>query len=759
MQFSWAITGFREPVFKLLQTHMNTTSKSFGTAPVFFTAISTILGAILFLRFGFGIGTLGFWGVILIVLVGHLVTIPTALAISELATNKRVEGGGEYFIISRSFGLNIGATIGIALYLSQAISVAFYIIAFTESFEMLFNYVSEQYGFILPRQAVSIPAMAALSLLILKKGASMGVKTLYVVVTILGLSLLAFFLGKTDYAAAGTFSFFTAEMRNMDQFFFVFAIIFPAFTGMTAGVGLSGDLKNPAKSIPLGTTLATISGMIVYLFVSWKLAASASEADLLEHQLIMSKIAVGGSIMIPIGLAASTLSSAIGSILVAPRTLQALAVDDSFPNEKTNRWLKANDAQKGEPVHASLVTIIIAFVFVAIGDVNAVARIISMFFMVTYGSLCLISFLNHFGSSPSYRPSFRSRWYFSLAGFVTSVYVMFKIDMAYALFALVAMAGIYLFVNHYHSQRKGVEIIFTNAIFQLNRNLQVYLQKVRKRNMYQEWRPSSICITDRSFDRKEVFRLLNWLSYKYGFGTFIHLIPGYFSKASFAEAQKSLSDLITQFGRIENHVYVDTIISPSYTSAIAQAIQLPGIAGMENNMLIFDSDTNEPDGLKRIIENYAMVNAGHFDVLILQTGKRKIDTHKDIHVWLHRHDEHNANLMILLAFIIGAHPNWKLANIKIFEVSAKESVEKSKAELQQLIVRGRLPITLKNIEILEEQPGLNVRDRINELSIDAGLVITGFRGDHLKHAGQQLFEGYTVDAMLFVNSHDEKTIE
>ncbi len=117
------------------------TTKKIGTAPVFFTAISTILGAILFLRFGYAVGTVGFWGVIFIILLGHLVTIPTAMAISEIATNKRVEGGGEYFIISRSLGLNIGATIGMALFLSQAISVAFYVIAFTESFEFFFDYM------------------------------------------------------------------------------------------------------------------------------------------------------------------------------------------------------------------------------------------------------------------------------------------------------------------------------------------------------------------------------------------------------------------------------------------------------------------------------------------------------------------------------------------------------------------------------------------------------------------------------------------
>ena len=174
--------------------------KSFGTAPVYFTAIATILGAILFLRFGYAVGTLGFWGVIGIVLLGHLVTIPTALAISEIATNKRVEGGGEYFIISRSFGMNIGATIGFALFLSQAISVAFYIIAFTEAFEFFFNWAADRFDLSLPRQVISIPAMIGLSVLILKKGASVGMKTLYFVVTVLLGSLLLFFLGHTQIA-------------------------------------------------------------------------------------------------------------------------------------------------------------------------------------------------------------------------------------------------------------------------------------------------------------------------------------------------------------------------------------------------------------------------------------------------------------------------------------------------------------------------------------------------------------------------------
>ena len=221
-----------------------------------------------------------------------MVTIPTALAISEIATNQRVEGGGEYFIISRSFGLNIGATIGLALFLSQAISVAFYVVAFTEAFAPFFEWMKTEHGMDLPRQAISLPAMGILAALILIRGANMGVKALIVIVLILVGALALFFAGTTEYAADHNAVFFSDSFRNSNQFFIIFAIVFPAFTGMTAGVGLSGDLKSPRKSIPRGTLIATFLGLITYVFIAWKLTVSASPADLTGEQLVMSKIAI-----------------------------------------------------------------------------------------------------------------------------------------------------------------------------------------------------------------------------------------------------------------------------------------------------------------------------------------------------------------------------------------------------------------------------------------------------------------------------------
>ena len=247
-----------------MATSLVNTPAQFGTMPVFLTALSTILGAILFLRFGWAVGQVGFIGVIGIIVLGHVVTIPTAFAVAEIATNQRVQGGGAYYIISRSFGLNIGGAIGIALFLSQAISVAFYVIAFGEAFEPVINWIYHTYDFYIPdRRWISVPTMGLLSLLILTKGANVGMKALYVVVAILLTSIAMFFMG--DSPIRPTEVNFHQTVANHENFFFVFTIIFPAFTGLAAGLGLSGDLKDPKKSIPRGTIWATVVGMFVYV--------------------------------------------------------------------------------------------------------------------------------------------------------------------------------------------------------------------------------------------------------------------------------------------------------------------------------------------------------------------------------------------------------------------------------------------------------------------------------------------------------------
>lgn len=738
------------------------TNAGYGVAPVFLTAISTILGVILFLRFGYAIGTLGFWGVLFIILLGHLITIPTALAVSEIATNTRVEGGGEYFIISRSFGLKIGSTIGVALYFSQVVSLAFYIIGFTEAFTPLFNWWLTSFGYELPRQAVSIPSLLLLAALMLNKGSSMGMKMLYVVNFILFIALLFFFMGKPiepneEEIASTTISNF--RFINKDSFFIIFAICFPAFTGMTAGVGMSGDLKNPSKSIPIGTMAGTLTGLIVYILVIWKLSVSASPEALTSDQFVMTRIAIYGDYIILLGLAGCTLSSAVGSIMVAPRILQAIAMDNNIPFPRINRFLAKGKGANNEPFNATLISVGIAFIFIIMGNMNAVATVISMFFLITYGTLCLISFLNHFGSSPSYRPRFKSKWYFSLGGFILSVWVMFKIDSLYTILAYITIIIIYLFIEHYNESQKGVVSIFRGTLFQLNRLLRVYMQKKQYNMDNEEWRPSVICISPNSFERDKVLTLMKWISHQHGFGTYFHFIEGYYSKQTHTQSKIILKQLIDIQHGDGSALYIDTMISPSYTSAIAQVIQTPSISGMENNMVLFEYDKTQPEELNRILDNINMARSGNFDVCIFAQSSYPVRNRNDIHVWIRSTDEKNTNLMILLGYIIIAHPDWKLSSIKLFIASVKDENEIVKEELSERIAEGRLPITLTNIEIVTLQEGQTVNQLIAQKSRMAGLSILGFREEIIKHEPIEFFKDFNeIGDILFVNAAQSKEI-
>ena len=796
--------------------------RTFGTAPVFFTAIATILGAILFLRFGFAVGQVGFLGAVAIILIGHAVTIPTAMAIAEIATNQKVEGGGEYYIISRSFGLVIGSTIGIALYFSQAISVAFYVMAFSEAFSFFFDWLiatlsmPEWLNWLLrQKQTIGIPGLLLLTYVMLTKGADLGIKLLYTVVAVLAISLFAFFIGTTEYSKTHDFDPFVtmsdvivhpntgnrtplelenetarfsdslsaqnmpkanerSEIRQSKQnsndnsaglpealsFFIVFSIIFPAFTGMTAGVGLSGDLKNPGKSIPLGTLAGTLCGMFMYFLIAWKLAVSAPPQELADtSRLIMADIAWQGWWIIPLGLAAATISSALGSIMVAPRTLQAIARDGIFPAPKFNHWLSKGKGNKDEPFNASVITILIAGLFIIMGALDSVAQIISMFFMVTYGSLCLISFLNHFAADPSYRPKFKSRWYVSLFGALSCFALMFFMNAAYALLAIVLILVLFVWIAYYNQEKRNLAVIFQGVIFQLSRQMQVFLQKTEKEQS-QSWRPSTIAISEDSFNRFSAFQFLRWIAHRYGFGTYIHYIKGYLSKETYKEATRCKKQLIAMADVSGSNVFIDTLVSPSFTSTVAQIIQLPGIAGKENNLLLFEYHKSHPDNLLDIVDNLGLIKSVDFDLIILGSSERAFGLKKQIHVWISPYDFQNANLMILLAYILLGHPDWKKATINIHAIFPEDSIDEERKRLFLLIQTGRLPISPKNIEFIAQKSAMDIKHIINKKSKDADLTIIGFLEKAVEHLGAKAFDGYEdIGNVLFVNAAASKEIK
>lgn len=737
--------------------------KTFGTLEVFITSISTILGAILFLRFGWAVGNLGFVKTLLIILLGHLVTIPTALAVAELSTNQKVLGGGAYFIISRSFGLNIGAAVGISLYFSQAVSVAFYVIAFSEAFTPVFDYLANSHHWIISEawqaRIISLPTMAILSAIVLKRGANVGMKMLYFVAALIGVAIIMFLAGKP--AEEPISNALETGIVNPESFFTVLAIIFPAFTGLAAGLGLSGELKDPQKAIPRGTIIATFVGAVVYIIVAYKLSISADPTELASDYFIMQKIALWGPI-IPIGLAAASLSSAIGSILVAPRTLQAIGADNIFANQKLNSFFSKQKKSNEEPQNANIISIIIAFVVVAMGNIDSVAEIISMFFMITYGFICLVSLLEYFSADPSYRPTFHTKWQFSLIGAIASFWFMFKMNDKYALYAFIAMTILYIIIvrGAKKSRRDGFVKLFRGVIFQLSRKLQILSQRTTQEEKESSWRPFAICISEDTFAAHGGFNLLSWISHRYGFGTYIHYIKGFLNKETMEASKTILEDLITMASKQKNRMYLDTMISPSYTSAIAQTIQLTGISGHGNNLIIFDYNKNNNDSLQQIIDNYPLINNAGFDVCVLKSSIKRFGNKKEVHLWLTSHDYEDANLMILLAYIITGHHDWRKPDIKIFSLFRENELKEKQDKLLNLITTGRIPISPKNINAIPLKEDGNVKQFISKKSASADLTILGFQKKTISEKGIDTFNGYeNMGNILFVNSNKGKEIK
>nr|HPQ42331.1 Na-K-Cl cotransporter [bacterium] len=357
---------------------------------VFTPSILTILGVIMYLRFGWVVGNEGLIRTLFIVVIANSITLITAFSVSAVATNMRVGVGGAYYIISRSLGLEIGGAIGLPLFLSQALSITLYSFGLAESLRFVWPDA--------PIQIMTAIIIIAITLLSLR-GADLALKAQLPIMVGIGLSLLSLALGAGRLAGSPE-TFILSASEQSPGFWFVFAVFFPAVTGILAGISMSGDLRHPQRDIPRGTIAAVVVGFIVYLSVPVLLAASSAREDLIGNSLIWTRIAAIGWLVLP-GLWGAILSSAIGSILGAPRTLQALAMDRIVPT------IFARRSKSGEPYHAIILSAAIGLVAVLLGDINVVAPVLTMFFLTTYGMVNLVAGLESLVGDPSYRPKIR----------------------------------------------------------------------------------------------------------------------------------------------------------------------------------------------------------------------------------------------------------------------------------------------------------------------------------------------------------------
>ncbi|MDG2169685.1 MAG: hypothetical protein P8L44_17370, partial [Opitutales bacterium] len=403
----------------------------FGTfSGVFVPNVLTILGVILFMRSGWVVGQAGIYQTLIILVIANSITFLTSLSLSAIATNTKVGGGGAYFLISRSLGLEVGGSIGVPLFLAQAVSVAFYMIGFTESLAPFFPGID-------PR----LIAMGTLGGIFLLSwiSADLAVKAQNFILIILAVALGSFFFGfqPENYFSEN----WQPNYQPGFEFWTVFAIFFPAVTGVMAGASMSGDLKEPSKSIPLGTIGAIIITFGVYVLQILWLGKSAPREDLLGDPLVMKQVALFGP-LIYAGLWAATLSSGIASLLGAPRTMQALAMDGVFP-----RIIGKNTGPKKEPRIALVLSAVIAGACILIGDLNMIAPIISMFFLATYGMVNLVAGIERWVANPSYRPKFKVHWTLSILGALGCICVMFLLNPWATIAAVILMAGLYVYLT------------------------------------------------------------------------------------------------------------------------------------------------------------------------------------------------------------------------------------------------------------------------------------------------------------------------
>ncbi|MCB9101181.1 MAG: Na-K-Cl cotransporter [Anaerolineales bacterium] len=415
-----------------------TTIKKFGTfGGVFTPNVLTILGVIMYLRLGWVVGNAGILGAVIIILMAKTVTICTGLSMSSITTNIKIGAGGAYSIISKSLGLEAGGSVGIPFYIAQTLSAALYIIGFTEGWLRVFP----------DHIPLLVSSIAWISLLAISYiSADLAIKVQYLIMAVLAASIVSFLLSPAPHVAEAVY------VGNFERanFWVVYAIFFPAVTGIMAGANMSGDLQDPRRSIPIGTMSSIVVTMIIYISMAVVVGLVSTPNELLNNQMVMVDKALWGPVVLA-GIMGATLSSALGSMLGAPRLLQALAEQRTAPFHK----VLAVKTASNEPRNAIIVTGIIIEAAILLGNLDALAVLITMFFLITYGMLNLVVFLQQSMQIISFRPTFKVPRFVSLFGAVSCAFMMFLINPVFSFVAISVIIIIYIWLT-----RKGLDADF-----------------------------------------------------------------------------------------------------------------------------------------------------------------------------------------------------------------------------------------------------------------------------------------------------------
>ncbi|MDP8212983.1 MAG: amino acid permease [Candidatus Zapsychrus exili] len=447
------------------------TTKRFSTFEGVFTpCLLSILGVIMYLRLGWVVGNAGLGGAILIIVLANFITLATALSMSSVVTNIRIGAGGAYSIIAKSLGLEAGGAIGIPLYISQAISVAFYIAGFSECWRSIF-----------PTHSILLISLIVwLALLIVSYlSAKLAFRIQYIIMMFIVLSIVSIVLGKPQ-GFEGITLFNSTSSSNFWQ---IFAIFFPAVTGILVGASMSGELKDPRRAIPVGTISAMTLSFFMYIFLAYCFATKASALNL-QNNLSVAIDTGRWQWMVIAGIMGATLSSALSMFVSAPRVFLALGKHDNLPFSK--EFTHIND--RGEPTVAILFTALIALTTILFGSLDKIAGLLTMFFLVTYGMINLTVFIEQSMGIASFRPTFRVNKIMPLLGSVGCVIIMFLINVKFSFIALLVIVFMYWLLlkrgTRFYSPdiRSGILVFFAEKFARMA-NALPYYPKIWKPNL------------------------------------------------------------------------------------------------------------------------------------------------------------------------------------------------------------------------------------------------------------------------------------
>ena len=645
---------------------------------MFTPSILTILGVIMYLRFGWVVGNVGLIGTLIIVTLATSITFLTSLSIASIATNAPVKAGGAYFMISRSLGIEMGGAVGIPLFLAQAFSVALYIMGFSESMVAIFPSLNIK--------VVGVVTTILLSLLSMFSTKA-AIRAQFVILAIIAFSLVSFFFGSP--IEDSYIELWGVPAAQSENFWTVFAVFFPAVTGIMAGVNMSGDLKDPAKSIPKGTFLAVGVGYVIYMVVPFFFAFRADAITLVSDNMIMQKIAFWGFAIL-LGIWGATLSSAVGSLLGAPRVLQALTIDKVLPSKLS--FLAKSSGKEQIPRAATIFTSIIALILVLVGDLNMIAPILTMFFLTTYGTLNLTSGIETLLESPSFRPKFRVHWVFSLLGTVGCFAVMFLINAIATIVAIIFISGIYVWLR-----RRRLKTTFGDVsrgmLLQIARYALLRLDA--KVADAKSWRPNILVFSGMPTKRWHLIDFAYGIVQEKGLITVATILP---EKGVTQERVVNYEHNILTYLKdknIKTLVRVTRAEDPFLGSK--QLVNSYGLGSVvPNTILLGDTEENSHH------ESYCDM-ISHFyqlkrNVIILQNDfKLDYVGHKQIDLWWGGL-KGNGGLMMIIAHLIKTSPRWREINVCVKMVLPnEESAKGARENLRKIIDEMRISFQYKVI--------------------------------------------------------------